>query len=99
MQWTKQSGFALLLIAFGALILIDKIGFGLGHLMGYIVPFAMVGLGWLGIKNGRGFIGWTLLVIGLIVLLGKFSGLIGLAIAIGLICYGFSMLKKTSQTN
>jgi predicted membrane protein len=89
-----RTGLALLMIAFGALILFDKIGFGLGHLMGYLIPIAMIALGYIGVRNGNPFLGWLILIIGAIILIGKMSGLISLAIAIGLIVYGISLFKK-----
>lgn len=96
MKSKGNSGFAILLIGFGALILAGKLGFGLGHLMGYVLPLAMMVLGWVGIQRGRTFIGWVLLVLGVIILLGKVSGLIGLIVAIGMIGYGVTMLKKAA---
>lgn len=89
-----KTGFALLLIAFGILLLLNKFGLGLGWLMGYIIPLAMVGIGYIGIKNGNKFFGWLIFIIGLIALLGKFSGIIGFVVAAGLIIYGVSLLKQ-----
>ncbi|WP_282939868.1 hypothetical protein [Paenibacillus sp. RC67] len=97
MRLNRHSGLALLLIFFGAIILLSKIGFHTGHIMSYVFPIALVGLGWLGIKNGRSAIGWILLVFGGLILLGKLSGLIAIAVAIGFICYGVSILKKKSR--
>ncbi|MFK7697518.1 LiaF transmembrane domain-containing protein [Paenibacillus sp. HJGM_3] len=94
MKINRNSGWALFLIACGALILIGKLGFGLGHLMSYLFPIAMIGLGYLGIRNGSKFIGWVILVIGLLALLGKFSGLFAILIAAGLIGYGVTLLKR-----
>ncbi|MFE5324294.1 hypothetical protein ACFQ88_37155 [Paenibacillus sp. NPDC056579] len=96
MRLNRHSGLALLLISFGAIILLNKFGFHMGHIMGYLFPLAIAGLGWLGIKNGRTVIGWILLVFGGLILLGKLSGFIAIAIAIGFICYGISLLKKKS---
>jgi lia operon protein LiaI len=94
MRLNRHSGLALLLIMFGALILLNKFGIHTGHLMSYLFPVAMIGLGWLGLKNGKTFIGFVLMAIGGLILLAKLSGLIAVAIAIGLIIYGFSLLKK-----
>ena len=92
----RNTGFAALLIAFGALILFNKLGFHLGHfvgsVMGLIIPLIMIGLGYLGIKNDKK-IGWVIAGIGVIVLLGKLASWIIILLAIGLIGYGFSMLK------
>lgn len=97
MRMNGKTGFALLLIAFGVLLLFDKIGFGLGWLMGYLIPLGLVGLGYIGIKNGSKFFGWVIFIIGLIALFGKFAGLIGFLIAAGFIVYGISLLKRDKQ--
>jgi lia operon protein LiaI len=91
-----KKGFALLLIFLGSLIVLD-IGLGLGHVMGFIIPLAMVCLGYVGIKNGSKLFGWVLFAIGLLVLVGKMSGLIWIALAVGFIVYGWSLLKRNSK--
>lgn len=100
MKMNRHTGLAFLLIFFGAMILLNKLGLHPGHLFGHIAgwlfPVAMVGLGYLGLRNGRSTIGWVLIVIGGVILLGKLSGLIGIAIAIGLIVFGISMLRNKS---
>lgn len=98
MRLNGKTGFALLLIAFGILLVLDKVGLSLGWIMGYIIPIAMVGLGYIGIKSGNKFFGWVIFIIGFIALLGKFSGLIGFLFAVGLILYGVSLLKKSRAT-
>lgn len=98
MKMNGNTGFAVLLIACGALIMLGKFGFGFGHLMGFLIPLAMVALGWYSVKRGSRFVGWGLLILGLVILLGKMSGLIGLLIAIGMIAYGITMLKKNNTT-
>jgi predicted membrane protein len=93
----KNLGLPLILIAFGALIILNRFGIHLlGPIMGYIVPIAMVALGYLGIKNGSKF-GWIIAGIGAIILLGKLAGWLVIVLAIGLILYGLSMLKKSPQ--
>lgn len=98
MRMDGKKGLAILLMALGVLMLLSKTGIIFGNLfssiMGILFPLAIVFLGYLGIKNGRGFIGWILIVIGGLILFVKLSWLIGLIIAIGLIAYGWSMLGK-----
>ncbi|TXK82666.1 LiaF transmembrane domain-containing protein [Paenibacillus sp. N3.4] len=93
----RNTGLAALLIAFGALILLNKFGLHTGHffgsLMGYLVPLIMIGLGYIGIRNGSK-IGWIIAGLGIIILLGKMATWIIILLAIGLIGYGFSMLTK-----
>ncbi len=94
MRLDGQTGFALALIAFGALLLLSKLGIGLGWLMSYLIPLAMIGLGYIGIKNGNKFFGWLIFIIGLIALMGKFAGIIGFLVAAGFIVYGVSLLRR-----
>lgn len=102
MRMNRNSGFALILIVFGGLILLNKIGGGLHlgymmhHIMGWVVPLAMVGLGCYGITRGSK-IAWVITILGAIILLGKMSGLIVIALAVGLIAFGISMLKRSSR--
>ncbi|MDF2924111.1 MAG: hypothetical protein K0R57_3025 [Paenibacillaceae bacterium] len=97
MKRNGSSGFAILLIICGALILLSKFSFGLGGLMGYLVPLAMVVLGYYSVKRGSKVVGWVIMVIGGLILLGKFSWLIGLVIAVGLIGYGVTMLRRNNS--
>ncbi len=92
----------LLIIGLGGMILLGKLGFMFGHVSGlllaYLIPLALVVLGYIGIRNGSKFFGWLFFVIGLIALASKFAWLIGLVIGIGLIAFGISMLKRRSVT-
>lgn len=99
MKLNGKSGFALFLIGCGALILLSKTGLILHGLLGLLFPLALIALGFIGIRNGRSFIGWALLIIGCISLLFKLSGLLALFIAIGFIVYGISLLRNTSNMN
>ncbi|RKN65489.1 LiaF transmembrane domain-containing protein [Paenibacillus ginsengarvi] len=98
MKLNGKSGLAILLIGCGALILLGKIGLGLGFLMSYLFPIALLGLGYYGIRNGSKFFGWVIFVVGLIALLGKFSTLFAIIFAVGLIYFGFTILKKKQST-
>jgi hypothetical protein len=87
----------LILIAVGALIIMNKFGIHLlGPIMGYVVPIAMVALGYLGIKRGNK-LGWIIAGLGGVILLGKLAGWLVIILAIGLILYGLSMLKRRPQ--
>jgi len=89
-----NKGLAIVLIALGAIILLGKMGFLIGTIIGLLIPIAMVVVGAMAIKRGSGVIGWILVVLGAIGLLGKLSGIIGLLIAIAFIGFGISMLTK-----
>jgi lia operon protein LiaI len=94
MELNRKSGFAIFLIGCGALMVLDKIGFGLGHLFSYIIPLAMLIFGYIGFQGGKKIFGGALMLIGAMILFGKLSGLLGLVLAIVLIVYGVSMLKR-----
>jgi lia operon protein LiaI len=94
MELNRKSGFALFLIGCGALMVLNTIGFGLGHLFSYIIPLAMLIFGYIGFQGGKKIFGGALMLIGAMILFGKLSGLIGLVIAVVLICFGISMLKR-----
>ena len=64
MKMNRHSGLALLLIFFGALILLNKFGFHTGHVASFLFPVALIGFGWLGLKNGKSFIGIVLMASG-----------------------------------
>ncbi|WP_426451512.1 LiaF transmembrane domain-containing protein [Paenibacillus sp. S-38] len=97
MRMNRHTGLALLFIGFGAMILASKTGLHIGHhVMSFLFPAALVGLGFVGMKNGRTFIGAALILIGGGVLLGKMSGVFAILIAVGLIWYGFSLLRGKS---
>jgi hypothetical protein len=98
MRLNKHTGIALLMIFFGALILLNKLGFHHlgGQFLSYLFPIAMIGFGFLGLRNGKTIIGLILIGFGGLALLGKLSGLIGLLLAGGLIWYGVSLIRKKS---
>ncbi|MGZ9585429.1 LiaF transmembrane domain-containing protein [Paenibacillus marinisediminis] len=90
----KGNSLAILLIGLGAFILLSKMGFLLGGLMGYLVPIAIIALGYYGVKAGNSFFGWLFIIIGAISLIGKFSWLIGIIIGVGLVVWGVSLLTR-----
>lgn len=93
MNRNNNSGFAILLIGLGIVILLGKFAVGfLGGLMGYLIPLIMVGLGYYGVKNGSKFFGWAIMIIGGIILFSKLTWIFGLLLAIGFIALGVSML-------
>ncbi|WP_274366207.1 LiaF transmembrane domain-containing protein [Paenibacillus thermotolerans] len=97
MKWNGKTGLALLLIALGAIILLGKLGLHVGHLFGAIFPIIMIALGWYGIKHGRSTIGWIVLTIGLIGLIGALSGILAILIPVAIIWFGWLMLKNRSK--
>ncbi|WP_199620654.1 LiaF transmembrane domain-containing protein [Paenibacillus alkalitolerans] len=97
MKWNGKMGLGIALIAVGGLFLLSKLGLPTGNLLHAIIPAAMVLLGWYGIKHGRSTIGWIVLTIGLIGLIGMLSGWIAVLLPIALIWAGWSLLKSRSK--
>ncbi|MDD9271164.1 hypothetical protein ACFPES_29440 [Paenibacillus sp. GCM10023248] len=93
----RSKSWALILITVGLLICMHQLGMHV-HLMGLIVPAAMVGLGYVGIRNDKK-IGWVIFGIGALILMTKLSGLLAVALAVGLIYYGCRMWKKPGYSS
>jgi lia operon protein LiaI len=96
MSMNRTSGLALLFIVLGGLVLLNKMGLHF-HVMGYLVPLAIAGLGYMGIRNGKK-IGWFFAILGIVILAAKLSWLISILFAVLLIAFGVSMLKKRSNS-
>jgi lia operon protein LiaI len=58
-----------------------------------IFPLILLGLGYIGWRNGNRIVGAVLVFVGAVWLLGKLSGLIMLLLAVGLIIWGVSTFK------
>jgi hypothetical protein len=87
---------ALLLIAFGALVILGKLGIGLGWLMGLLIPVLVVLLGVAAWHNGNRTVGGIIAVIGGFMLLGKLSGLLVWIAAVAAVLVGVSWLTRSS---
>lgn len=92
------NGLALLLIGFGGLIILGKLGFGLGFLFGLLIPILIILLGIVAWRNGNRLVGGIIAVVGGFILLGKLSFLFVWAAAIALIVFGISMLSRKNHT-
>ncbi|MFM9280503.1 hypothetical protein [Paenibacillus jiagnxiensis] len=96
MRMDRNKGLAILLIVVGALILLNLIpafGFLVHEIIGYLIPIAMIVLGYYGVRSGNTVIGWVIMILGLLILIGKLSWLIGPLLAIGLIIFGIALLR------
>jgi hypothetical protein len=93
------NGLALLLIGFGGLIILGKLGLGLGFLFGLLIPILIIALGVMAWGNGNKLLGGGIMVIGGFMLLGKLSFLFVWAAAIALIIFGVSMLRGRNSTS
>ncbi len=90
----RGNGLALLLIVFGGLIILGKLGFGLGWLFGLLVPILLILLGVAVWNNGNKMLGGIIAIVGGFVLLGKMSFVLVWIAAIAAIVLGVS---KTQQ--
>ncbi|QYR20715.1 hypothetical protein KZ483_23500 [Paenibacillus sp. sptzw28] len=84
---------ALLVIA-GSLMVMKFIGINLSWIFSLLMPFILIGLGVVGVKNDKKLIGGILIVVGAFMLIGKLAGIIALLLAIGIILWGVSMFKR-----
>lgn len=96
MSMNRSKSWAFILIAVGFLICMHQVGMHF-HVMGLLVPVAMVGLGYVGIRNGKK-IGWVIFGIGALILITKLSGFLAIVFAAGLMYYGYRMLKKQKDS-
>lgn len=66
----------------------------LSYLIGLLFPVALLVLGYYALQSGHRFLGIALSVIGACILFAKLSWIIGPAIGIALIWWGYSLLKN-----
>jgi predicted membrane protein len=88
-----KTALGVILVIIGGLIVLRIFGFTLGPIFGYLFPIILLGLGYVGLKNGKNWIGIILIAVGAIMLLAKLSGVIFLILAIAAIIFGISILK------
>ncbi|GGH34956.1 hypothetical protein [Paenibacillus segetis] len=93
MRTNRPNGFAVVLIALGALILLGKLTPLLGSLFGILFSVLVIALGYYGIRRGNAFFGWIVLIFGIFSLISKLAWIIVPVLGIGLIVYGISSLK------
>jgi len=91
---SKGNGMSILLIGLGILVLLGVFGPLLGWLFSLLIPVLIVALGYYGIRRGNTLMGWIVLGIGLIWLMGKLSWVIAPVLGIILIVYGVSRMKN-----
>lgn len=89
----SKSALGALLVVLGGIVVLNFIGISLGWVIELLMPFILIGLGVLGLKNDKKIIGGILIVVGAIMLLGNLAGIFTLLLAIGLIVWGVSVFK------
>ncbi|NGZ76865.1 hypothetical protein [Saccharibacillus alkalitolerans] len=87
---------AIVLVVLGALILFGKFG----SVVGFLFAAAIFALGYYGVKTGKTFLGWLLMIVGGCMLMAKLSWLIGPLLGIVLIAAGVIWIsgKKSSSS-
>ncbi|SDW49243.1 hypothetical protein [Paenibacillus sp. CF384] len=93
-----KSALGAILVVIGALIVMKFIGINLGWIISLLMPFILIGLGVVGIRNNSKIIGGILIVVGAIMLIGKLAGLFALLLAVGLIVWGVSLFKNRRKS-
>ncbi|SEU20800.1 hypothetical protein [Paenibacillus sp. NFR01] len=90
---SRNNPLAIVLIVIGAIMLLGILPKLIGGIFAILFPLLFVALGYYGIKRGHKFIGWIVLIIGLISVIGKLAWLIGPLLGIALVVWGISVLK------
>jgi hypothetical protein len=92
-----KTALGVVLVAFGVLIALKLFGITFGPIFGFLFPFILIGLGYVGLKNGKNWIGIIMIAVGAIMLLVKLSGVLFLVLAIAAIAVGVSMIRGRSR--
>jgi len=92
-----KTAIGVVLVFLGAWMVLKMFGVSLGPVFGFLFPLILIGLGYVGMKNDKKMIGGIMVAIGVIILLGKLSGVIFLLLAIGAIVFGISLLKQRNK--
>lgn len=92
-----KSALGVLLVIVGGIAVLNFIGINFGAILGFLLPFILIGFGVVGWMNGKKWIGGILIVIGAMMLIGKLGGIIMLVLAIGLIAAGVALFKKDKR--
>ncbi|MBB3114700.1 putative membrane protein [Paenibacillus phyllosphaerae] len=89
-----KSALGAVLVALGGLMVLKFLGINLGWIISLLMPFILIGLGFVGLKNNSKIIGSVLVAVGAIMLLPHLFGIVSLLLAIGLIVWGVSMFRN-----
>ncbi|WP_042164519.1 LiaF transmembrane domain-containing protein [Paenibacillus gorillae] len=84
----------ILLAVVGGIVVLNFIGVHIGSIIGFLFPFILIGLGVVGYRNDKKWLGGILVALGAIWLFGKYLGAILVIAAIVLIIYGVSQYRN-----
>ncbi|WP_274649158.1 LiaF transmembrane domain-containing protein [Paenibacillus humicola] len=85
------------LVVIGGLMVMKYVGIHMAGIFSFLMPFILIGLGAVGLKNNSKVIGSILIAVGALMLFGKLLGLLPLILAIGLVVWGVSMFKREKR--
>ncbi|WP_028563156.1 LiaF transmembrane domain-containing protein [Paenibacillus pinihumi] len=85
------------LVLLGGLFALKIIGVSLAPLTSLFFPFILIGLGAVGLKNNKHFIGTAMIVVGVLMIMAKLHGIVLLVAAIALIAWGISMFNGNKR--
>lgn len=86
-----------ILVFLGGLFAFKTLGISLAPVFGLILPFILIGLGAVGLRNDKRFIGTSMVVFGILMLMSKLHGLLLLATAIAIIAWGVYLLNNKNR--
>lgn len=89
----SKTALGVILVILGGMIVLRFFGFTLGPIFSFLFPIILLGLGYVGLRNGRNGIGIILIAVGAVMLLAKLSGLLFLILAVAAILVGISMIR------
>jgi len=92
-----KTALGVILVALGVLVALKIFGITFGPIFGFLFPIILIGLGYVGLKNGKNWIGFIMIAVGVIMLLVRLSGVFFLILAIAAIAAGISMIKGRSK--
>ncbi|HJV44979.1 MAG TPA: hypothetical protein VJ824_04545 [Bacillota bacterium] len=94
----SSSKWGIVLVIVGCLLLFGQLGIHLGWILGFIIPVILVKKGWkwlnLSQSGFRRFVGAAFLGVGAIWLIGMLPILIGLALSMSIIYFGWRMIRN-----
>ncbi|MFD0714450.1 hypothetical protein [Paenibacillus sp. GCM10027626] len=92
-----KSALGALLVVVGGLMVLKFLGISLGWIISLLMPFILIGLGVVGVRNNSKTVGYILIVVGAFMLLPKIAGFVTLIVAIAVILWGISMFSRQKR--
>jgi len=96
-QMNGKTLLGVILVVLGGLFAFKTIGVSLAPVFGLIFPFVLIGLGAIGLRNDKRFVGTAMVVLGVLMLMSKLHGLLLVGAAIGLIALGVYLVNNKNR--